>query len=119
MCNRNIKILSKVKSGELSVCKTCKMYHLEFNNIYFEYNRREFEQFKDYILDIEMDYWEHKYASAKVKRKIPIPSMQPNLVLMFKRQEIKELQRLLTCINRNTFDVYLDMNDIDYKFILN
>ncbi|MEP1487415.1 MAG: DUF6686 family protein [Algibacter sp.] len=119
MCDNNIKILSKVKSGELSVCKACKIYHLEFNNIYLEFNRREFEQFKDYILDLEMDYWEHKYARVKMKRKIPIPSMQPNLVLMFRRQEIKELQKLLTQINENTFNTYLEVNDIDYKFILN
>ncbi len=119
MCNSNVKILSKVKSGELSLCTSCKIYHLEFNNIYLEFGKKEFRQFKNYILDIEIDYWEDRYASAKIKRKIPIPSMQPNLVLMFKRQEIKELQRLLSQINKNIYDVYLNINDIDYKFISN
>lgn len=118
MCDR-IKILSKVKSGELSICSQCKIYHLEFNNIYLEFNQSQFQQFKTYVLDIEMDYWEHKYASAKVKRKIPIPSMQDNLVLMFKREEIKELQTLLFYNVYNGFNNYLNIHDIDYTLILN
>lgn len=118
MCN-NIKTISKVKSGELSICYQCHTYHLEFNNIYFEFNLEEFEQFKMYILDIEIDYWEHRYASAKVKRKIPIPSLQQNLVLMFERQEIRELQILLTSTIKDVFRTYLNTDDIDYKFILN
>jgi len=118
MCNR-IKTLSKVKSGELSICCHCKIYHLEFNNIYLELNPDEFEKFKSYILDIEMDYWEQKYATAKVKRKIPIPSMQQNLVLMLKRQEIRELQFLLTTSTINPSNEYLNISNIDYKLILN
>lgn len=118
MCN-SIKTISKVKSGELSICCQCHIYHLEFNNIYLEFNQKEFEQFRSYILEIEMDYWECKYASAKVKRKIPIPSMQQNLVLMFKREEIRELQMLLTTSSKDIFNSYLNINDIDYKFILN
>ncbi|GAA3632341.1 DUF6686 family protein [Flavivirga jejuensis] len=117
MCN-SIKTISKVKSGELAICCECYMYHLEFNNIYLELNQREFEQFRSYILDIEMDYWEHKYADAKVKRKIPIPSMQQNLVLMFKREEIKELQTLFTK-TADVFTTLLNTKDIDYALILN
>ncbi|WP_194766882.1 DUF6686 family protein [Tamlana sp. I1] len=119
MCNNHIKVLSKVKSGELSLCIKCQVYHLEFNNIYLELNKNEFMQFKNYLNTIEIDYWEHKYACAKVKRKIPIPSMQNNLVLMFKRQEIYELKRLFSGIKTDVFSAHLDITDIDYMFILN
>ncbi len=118
MCH-NIKTISIVKSGELSICLQCDRYHLEFNNIYLEFNRKEFKKFKAYILDIKMDYWEHKYAFAKVKRKIPIPSMQQNLILMFKRQEILELQALLTHMSEDIFLTLLRTKDIDYTLILN
>ncbi|NMH87398.1 DUF6686 family protein [Flavivirga algicola] len=118
MCS-DIKTISIVKSGELSICCQCYRYHLEFNNIYLEFNRKEFEQFKAYILGIEMDYWEHKHAFAKVKRKIPVPSMQQNLILMFKRQEILELQALLTHISKDIFLTLLKTKDIDYTLILN
>ncbi|MDO6760473.1 hypothetical protein Q4566_09715 [Tamlana sp. 2_MG-2023] len=119
MCREHIKVLSKVKSGELSLCKECKVYHLEFNNIYLELTQVEFDKFKDYVENIEIDYWEHKYACAKVRRKIPIPSMQPNLVLMFKRQEINELKALVNPVNTDVFGTSLYISDIDYTLILN
>ncbi|MEC3906161.1 DUF6686 family protein [Tamlana sp. 2201CG12-4] len=118
MCH-NVKTLSKVKCGELSLCCQCSIYHLEFNNIYLEFNSNAFEQFKTYVLDIDMDYWECKYASSRIKRKIPIPSMQQNLVLVFIREEIRELQRLLSTSVTEVFNLYLNSNDIDYKLILN
>ncbi|OBQ55151.1 hypothetical protein VQ01_10280 [Tamlana sp. s12] len=95
------------------------MYHLEFNNIYLELSEGEFQQFKDYVEDIEIDYWEHRYACAKVRRKIPIPSMQPNLVLMFRRQEINELKKLLNFSYIEVFERTLYVSDIDYTLILN
>ncbi|WP_082379454.1 DUF6686 family protein [Pseudalgibacter alginicilyticus] len=116
MCNNNIKTVSKVKNGELYVCSQCHIYHLEFNNIYLKFNRKEFENFKTYIFDIEIDYWEHKYACSKMKRKVPIPSLQTNLVLMFSREEIYELQLLLS---NNSLNPLLETKDIDYTLILN
>lgn len=118
MCD-TLKTISRVKSGELSICYQCETYHLEFNNIYLEFTRKEFEQFKTYILEINIDYWECKYANAKIKRKIPIPSVQPNLVLMFKRQEINELIILLNNVRKDIFKMNLSLNDIDYTLILN
>ncbi|AUC82834.1 DUF6686 family protein [Lacinutrix sp. Bg11-31] len=114
MCH-NVKTISKVSSGELSICENCKIYHLEFNNICFEFNVEQYEKFKNYLLNIETNYWETKYAHSKVKRKIPIPSLQPNLVLMFNRQEIEELKSLF-CNKKN---VFLALDDIDYTLILN
>ena len=118
MCNY-IKTLSKGKSGELSLCCQCRVYHLEFNNIYLEFDEKEFEKFKTFILEIEMDYWEYKYASARMIRKIPIPSIQQNLVLMFNRQEIIELKSLFLNISNDVFLTFLDTKDIDYTLILN
>lgn len=66
-----------------------------------------------------MDYWECKYASTKIKRKIPIPAMQQNLVLIFKREEIRELQMLFTTTVKDVFNSFIGVTDIDYKFILN
>ena len=117
MCNK-IRTISKVNSGELSICDNCNVYHLEFNNIYFEFTTEQYKQFKSYLLAIEEEYWENKYASAKVKRKIPIPSLQSNLVLMFNRQEMKEL-KFLFCNQNNAFENYINIDDINYTLILN
>ncbi len=115
MC-QNIKILSTVKSGELSVCVNCKIYHLEFNNLYFEFDYKQFAQFKAYLNTIDAQFWECKYAQSTFKRKIPIPSVQPNLVLMFSRQEIEELKTLFF---RRQGRTLLDVDDIDYQCVLN
>lgn len=117
--NHKIKTVSKIKDGELSFCSKCNIYQLEYNNIYLEFSIEEFEQFKEYIMGIEIEYWEQKYASAKVKRKIPIPSVQQNLVLMFKRQEILELQMLLNLTGIEIFNMNIDIYDIDYELIIN
>lgn len=116
MCH-NLKIIAKVKNGELSLCKECNIYHLEFNNIYFEFNIQQFKYFKTYLLGIDSQFWEQKYACASFKRKIPIPSMQDNLVLMFNRQEIEELKTLISSKQGN--NIILNVDDIDYTFVLN
>ncbi len=67
-CN-NVTSLSQTSQGELSLCKNCKHFHLEFNNIYFEFTVNEFKQFKQYILNLEPDFWECKYASAGITKK--------------------------------------------------
>ncbi len=115
MCHQ-IKSLIKVKSGELSICEACKVYHLEFNNIYLEFGESQFKEFKMFLSKIDSSYWEQKYACAKFKRKIPIPSLQPNLILMFNRQEIEELKTLVFLKKNKTL---LNVDDIDYKCVLN
>lgn len=116
MCH-SLKIISKVKSGELSLCKDCNIYHLEFNNIYFEFNVQQFNFFKAYLIEIDSQFWEKKYACSNFKRKIPIPSMQDNLILMFNRQEIEELKTLIS--GKKGSDCILNVDDIDYAFVLN
>ncbi|OUS02554.1 hypothetical protein A9Q86_03365 [Flavobacteriales bacterium 33_180_T64] len=117
MCH-NIRTISIVKSGELSICENCNVYHLEFNNIYFEFTIQQFKQFKDYLDAIEIGFWERKYTCSKMKRKIPIPSIQNNLVLMFNRQEIKELQCLFS-LDANSSTKLLLLSEIDYTLIVN
>lgn len=116
MCH-NLKILATAKSGELSFCKQCNIYHLEFNNIYFEFSISQFKYFQAYLLTINSQFWEQKYACASFKRKIPIPSMQNNLVLMFNRQEIEELKTLVSTTKGT--NAILNVDDIDYTFVLN
>jgi len=115
MCHR-IKTLTKVKSGKLSICEKCKIYHLEFNNIYLEFGEKQLKEFKAYLSKIDVNYWEQKYAYTSFSRKIPIPSMQSNLILMFNRHEIEELKTLMFCKRK---DILLNADDIDYKYILN
>ena len=118
MCN-NIKTLSKTSQGELSLCKHCKHFHLEFNNIYFEFTVNEFKQFKQYVLNLEPEFWECKYAEANISKKIPVPTLQDNLILMFNRQEFLQLKVLVNKPILNIYKKSISVNDIDYTLILN
>lgn len=115
MCNQ-LKTIAKSKSGELTKCLNCNIFHLTFNNIYFEFNEKHFYQFKEYVLNIEIEYWEQKYPCQNVKRKIPLPTLHQNLILIFNRQEITELQLLFSKKKKSAF---INVDDIDYTFILN
>lgn len=113
-----IKTLAKVKSGHLTMCTKCSNYHLTFNNIFFEFTQKELNQFKIYVAEIDLEYWEFYYPCPQLKRNIPIPSLQKNLILLFNRQEIEELKKLLF------YDSYhcpttLNSDEIDYQLILN
>ena len=114
----NIKTIGKVKSGELTVCLKCNHYHLTFNNIFFEFTKKEYIQFKKYIFQLNTEYWNENYPCPKVKKNIPIPTLQGNLVLLFNQQEIEELKKLLSSKIVRKY-VELSVEEIDYSFIQN
>lgn len=117
MCS-SLTTIGQVNNGILTFCKACKIYHLEFTNIYLEFSEEEFEQFKAYLLTIEVSYWEHKYANVNIRRKVPIPTTQNNLMLMFNRHEIEELITLFYSKPTDKKPL-LDVSQIDYRLIMN
>ncbi|WP_298517111.1 DUF6686 family protein [uncultured Kordia sp.] len=117
MCN-SLTTISQVNSGILTFCKTCNIYHLEFSNIYLEFSEAQFEEFSAYLFTIEIGYWEHKYANVNIKRKIPIPTTQDNLMLLFNRHEIEEL-KVLFCSKSTSEKPLLDVSQIDYTLVIN
>ncbi len=117
MCH-SIKTISKVKNGELTICKDCKIYHLAFNNIYFEFNRNQLLKFRKHIAEIKPDEWEKSYSNIKGTRKIPIQTLHQNLYLIFNKQELKELNALLA-ISTNYIHQIISLDDIDYPLFLN
>ena len=114
----NIKTIGKVKSGELTVCLKCNHYHLTFNNIFFEFTKKEYIQFKKYIFQLNTEYWNENYPCPKVKKNIPIPTLQGNLVLLFNQQEIEELKKLLSSKIVKEYE-QISVEEIDYSFIQN
>ncbi|MCI2229045.1 hypothetical protein MC378_07685 [Polaribacter sp. MSW13] len=117
MCYKT-KIISRVKSGELSVCNGCKIYSLTFNNVFFQFEADELNQFKQYILNLDIEYWLDHYSVTTRKRKIPVPTFHQNLILIFDIYEMEELKVLLG-INDSVKKVVLSPQDVDYTLILN
>ena len=117
MCE-NSKIISRVKNGELSICYGCETYNLIYNNIFFQFNKNQLKQFKQYVSEIDLNYWLTFNSSTTQKRKIPVPTFHQNLILVFNDYEIKELKELLGLTNRKTTET-IKTSDIDYTLILN
>lgn len=117
MCYQ-IKTIAKNCNGQLSYCEHCKVYHLIFNNLYIEFAENELMSFQKFVKDIDVEYWEMKYDRIVMKRKIPIQTLQQNLLMMFNRQELESLRELIFPRMKNPFS-NLSVEDIDYTFFLN
>ena len=117
MCHR-IKILSKVKNGELTYCKSCGMYHVSFYNMYFEFNRKQLIAFRNHIAEIDADMWEKSHSNIRGKRKIPVQTLHQSLYVIFNKEELYEFRELLE-IDSSFTQKLIATEDIDYPLILN
>lgn len=96
MCDFQVNIISKNSLGQFSFCTQCKLYNLSFNNVLFEFDKKELFSFQRYINSIDTEYWESAFHTTKVKRKIPIPTVQGNLILVFSKKELGLLKELVS-----------------------
>lgn len=115
MC-QNIKYLSKSLNGNLIQCNNSKNYQLYYKNLTFNLTPFELESFKTYLLKIDISYWEKEYENSIYDKKIPIPTLQINLILLIDRHELYELVNLL---NFKQQEAYLTLEDIKYPINLN
>ncbi len=117
MCH-NIKTLSKNNDGQLAHCKSCNVYHLYFNNIYLEFTPREMKAFKQFVSEIDVEYWESCCQRAMLKRRIPIQTMQHNLAMVFNQQELESLKDLIFERTKKPYTP-LRVYEIEYRQFLN
>jgi hypothetical protein len=117
MCQKS-KIIASVKNGEISICKDCNNYNLVFNNIFFQFDKEQLNKFREYVAEIDVNYWLDYSASTTQRRKIPVPTFHQNLVLVFDTYEIEELKILLGIYSGNK-NKMISTADIDYSLILN
>ncbi|PWA09654.1 hypothetical protein DB891_08225 [Flavobacterium laiguense] len=75
------------------------MYQLLFNNLTFDLSSVEMTSFANYLDQIDIDYWETEYKYSIYEKKIPIPTLQSNFIILLNRKELEELRYLVDCIN--------------------
>ena len=114
MCN--LKILNRTSNGILIYCENREMYQLLFNNIIFDFNSMEMDSFSSYLNQIDVKFWETEYKNSIYDKKIPIPSIQTNLIIMLNKKELEELKFLIDCINQYKI---LKPIEISYQVFLN
>lgn len=113
------EIIVENKYGYLSTCK-CGLYYVNFRNIMFEFDQKELQRMRAYLLTVKVDYWYQKACSACTLscRKIPIPTQQGNMILVFNRNEFTAFKNLVFA-KKETDKQTLSHKDIDVKFSLN
>lgn len=112
----NHKLITQSKNGTLSFCDQNKLFRLVFNNLCFELYEWELNKFKAYLNEIDVPYWEERLFCSLNSRKIPITIGCKHVMVLVTRHELFELQQLL---EDNPEVKWLDLKDIDYKYIEN
>lgn len=115
MC-KHFKYLTKNKNGFLVYCEKSAAYQLSYKNLNFNLTSEELEGLVMYLKNIDCDYWEREYKNSIYEKKIPIPTLQSNLIILLERYEVFELLILLDIKNPKE---NLSFSNIDYPIHLN
>ena len=107
----NYSILKQTQNGMLIFLKGCGNYQLTFNNLNFSLTEDELIAFANYLKRIDIDYWEKEYEHSIYKKKIPIPTLQSNFIILINRLELYELLVLLNFENTNEILSYNDLKN--------
>lgn len=115
MCQK-IKYLSQTQNGMLIQCSHSENYQLCFKNLNFNLTTVELESFIDFLEKIDADYWEREYENSIFEKKIPIPTLQTNFIILIDRHELNELITLLNFKEKNEF---LTFSQVKYNINYN
>jgi hypothetical protein len=115
MC-RHFKYLTKNKNGFLVYCAKSKVYQLSYKNLNFNLTVPELVSLVKYLKNIDCGYWEKEYENSIYQKKIPVPTLQTNFMILLERKEVFELINLLDIKKDKEFISFLD---IDYPIHLN
>ena len=115
MCK--INFLKRTKDGILLFCHHSETYQLLFKNINFNLTLIELECFAKFIQKIDENYWEQEFENSVYSKRIPIPSIQVNLMILLDSKDLFELRELLNYQSKEI--KYMTFREIDYKIMMN
>ncbi len=104
-----MSILSKTKNGKVYICTKCNNIHIEFGNLNFNFNQKEFNRFSNYILDLDGEHWEKENEKSPFNRKILIPIGHKNFNILLSLSELLEMKEL--------FKFWSEKEKLEYKNI--
>lgn len=114
MCT--LKVLNRTKHGQLFFCPKRQLFQLSFNNLNFNLNPTEMCSFSKYLKQINIDYWEKEYENSVYEKRIPIPTLLHNFIILLDRKDVEELRFLLSPEQSQRL---LKSVEIDYALVYN
>lgn len=90
-----MEIISRTRSGSIAYCGHCKVYQLEFGNLFFRLSETSFECFRNYVVSIDGTYYERRNRRMSCNRKIFLHLPADNVYFCVCAAELEELKRLV------------------------
>lgn len=103
-------IINKTFNGQLSFCKCCNTYSLEFGNFFFCFTEVGFQGFRKYINSINGDLSEQRNQHFASNRKICIKVQSESIYFCLNKMELEELKELLSAKRNGKKSPYLAQN---------
>ena len=94
MANTKEKVYSLSINGKVYKCAACGNIHFDFKNLSFSFSKEEFNQFRNYFLSLNEEYWAELNEHVGSDKPIRVPIHHKNLLLSFSVEEIKEIKAL-------------------------
>ena len=120
MANCTLHVMSQISSGKIFKCLTCDKFHIEYKNLNFVFSKAEFENFRDYFLKLDAEYWECLNKDTFYNRKIMVPIGHRNFTALFNIEEIYELKSLFLSIQQHKQNnEFLNTKNIEARLSIN
>lgn len=87
--------INQTINGRIYRCAECNKIHVDYNNLSFAFQLQQYQNFRNYIQQLDAAYWARKNEETNGQRRVMIPINHDNLILNFTPEEIAELKELL------------------------
>ncbi len=114
-----MEIINQTLHGRIIKCKNCKVIHIEFNNLNFNFKREEYDFFKKAILGIDGEKWERVNENCIYRRKIMVPIGHKSFNILLNSEELQELKQLITGANKDLQNSFKEYKVCNLSFITN
>ena len=106
-------IINSTSNGQLICCKNHETYQIEFGNIFMKLTKKELQQFTNYVMGIDSDYYLKKNQYAYNNRKLMLHVGSEKLFFSIHESELQELRELLSPPATNNLYLYTSKIEID------
>ncbi len=99
------RTISKTENGSVFKCSGCDKIHIEYKNLNFNFNEKDYADFAKYFKDLDGSYWENRNSHLPYRRKIIVPVGHSSLNVLLNNEEVQELKSLFSEALKNTFQM--------------
>lgn len=89
------KVFNETENGKIYQCECCNNIYIEYKNLNFLFNEKEYKYFANFIRNLDGKHWEERNSKSPFKRKIVIPIGHKNVRVLLNNKELQELKKLL------------------------